>query len=434
MGKVNQYPNILVNFVTEVMIFSISEAFCKTIVIRNNKAKFISNNIPDLYKLHFASINLMKKIAQKKAYCLNSFASDMPFVDITYIRKKLPTWGNAEGLTFPNRLCLEQCSGERTALYKSNLVKRLFPNGAKCMADLTGGLGIDFSFMVRNFERGLYIERQEVLCEAAKNNFPKIGLKNIEIINGDGTDQLINLPEMDLIFMDPARRDQVGKKTVLIEDCEPNVLELLPLLWKKTNSVMLKLSPMLDLTRAIKSLQNVKEAHIVADGGECKELLLVLQPNVSETKIICSDLNQTFSFFPREEIAATVQYTSSVHKYLYEPNSAILKAGAFKLLAKRLDLEKLHPNSHLYTSDKWIKDFPGRSFEVQMVSSFNKKELKNLCNSVEKANLTVRNFPGSVAELRKRLKLKEGGDAYWFATTLSNEKHVIIDCRKVNLE
>ena len=372
----------------------------------------------------------MKKASQKHASRSICNSADTAFVDLAYIRKKLPSWGNCEGISFPTKLCLEQCSGEKTAEYKADLVNRLFPDGGEIMADLTGGLGVDFSFMVRNFKRGIYIERQAILCEGAKNNFPKLGLKNIDIIEGDGTEHLSLLPPLDLIFMDPARRDLSGRKTVFIEDCEPNVLELLPALWAKTSCIILKLSPMLDLSRALKSLKNVSEAHIVADGGECKELLLVLKPHATNTRITCTDLSHVFSFFPEEEISAEVTYTSILHKYLYEPGSALLKAGAFKLVAQRFNMEKLHPNSHLYTTDEYHADFPGRIFEVNQMSSFNKKELKKLCESVDKANLTIRNFPGSVADLRKRLKLKEGGDAYWFVTTLANEKHVIIDCRK----
>ena len=373
----------------------------------------------------------MKASEQKKTNIATTITTDLPFVDLTFISKKLPSWAAHEGLHFPTRLCLEQCSGEKAALYKSLLIERLFPKGGNSMADLTGGLGVDFSFIAPHFKRAVYMERQNVLCEAARHNFPLLGLDNVDIIEGDGIERLHELSHQSLIFIDPARRDIIGKKTVFIEDCEPDVLSLLPTLWEKTDCVILKLSPMLDLTKAIQSLQHVSEAHIFADNRECKELLLVLQKGAAETRIFCADHEQTFSYTPDEETKANVTYTTEPKKYLYEPGAAILKGGAFKLVAQRYQLEKLHPNSHLYTSEKYVTDFPGRSFEVKQVGSFAKKELKALCNSVEKANLTVRNFPGTVAELRKRMKLKEGGDAYWFATTLANNKHVIIDCRKV---
>ena len=348
-----------------------------------------------------------------------------------FVSKKLPTWAAVEGLVFPTRLCLEQCSGERTAQYKGKLVKRHFPEGGYSMADLTGGLGVDFSFIAKHFQKATYIERQPALCEAARNNFPRLGLTNVDIVEGNGIDFLEKMEPADLIFIDPARRDSIGRKTILIEDCEPDVIGLLPTLWRKTKTIILKLSPMLDLNRAVKSLDCVCEIHIVTDGGECKELLLVLQPNAQETKIFCAGDNNEFEFYPQEETQAIVSYTSDIKKFVYEPCASILKAGAFKLVAQRFHLEKLHPNSHLYTSEQLIENFPGRSFEVLQVSSFAKKELRELCKSVDKANLTIRNFPGSVAELRKRLKLKEGGEAYWFATTIANEKHVILNCRKI---
>ena len=374
----------------------------------------------------------MKKSAPHKK---NLHASSLIIADHqndNFINKKLPLWAETDGIQYPSRLSLEQCSGEKAARYKGRLVNRIFPEGAELMADLTGGLGVDFSFIAPHFKKAFYIERQSMLCEAARNNFPKLGLSHAEIVEADGTDYLNRLPTVNLLFIDPARRDQVGKKTVLIEDCEPDVVSLLPIIWKKTDCLLLKLSPMLDMCRAIKSLKTVSEAHIVADNGECKELLLLLRPNSETPMIFCSDGDIQFSFTTEEEFSANIGYTNQVKRYLYEPNSSILKAGAFKLVAERFHLEKLHPNSHLYTSDECLTDFPGRSFEVRQISGFSKKELKNLCQSVEKANLTIRNFPGSVAELRKRLKLKEGGDAYWFATTLSDEKHVIIDCRKIS--
>lgn len=365
---------------------------------------------------------------------LSGFSTDTALPDLQAIAsKKLPTWSQIEGISFPTRLALEQCSGEQAAQYKSQLAGRLYPDGGECMADLTGGLGVDFSFIARHFKRAIYIERQEVLCQAARNNFPKLGLTQAEIREANGIDEWPALPETDLIFIDPARRNQMGRKTVLIEDCEPDVSLLLPALWQKTRYLLLKLSPMLDLNRALKTLkEEVCEAHIVADGGECKELLLLLCPGAKEARIYCTDNDRTFSFLPQEETEATANYTDQLRSYLYEPGPALLKAGAFKLMAQRYQIEKLHPNSHLYTSDRYIPDFPGRSFRIRQVSGFSKKELKALCLSVDKANLTIRNFPGSVAELRKRLKLKEGGDAYWFATTLNNQKHVIIDCRKTS--
>lgn len=360
-----------------------------------------------------------------------SLINNLETVNTQLIAKKIPAWAMVTGLTYPTRLSLEQCSGSAAAHYKSLLIKRFFPNGGQYMADLTGGLGVDFSALAPHFQKASYVERQAALCTAARHNFPLFGLQQAEIIEGDGVDFLHNMPEADLIFIDPARRDACGRKTVLIEDCEPNIVQLLPLIWQKTALLVVKLSPMLDLNRALNSLPEVTEAHIVAERGECKELLLVLQrEQTGNTTIFCNDGQQQLSFHLKEEQQATVTYAQQPLAYLYEPNTTLLKAGAFKLIAERYHMQKLHPNSHLYTADQLIAEFPGRCFHVIQVCGFSKKELRTLCSTVNQANLTIRNFPGSVAELRKRLKMKEGGEAYWFATTLYDGKHVIIDCRK----
>lgn len=367
----------------------------------------------------------------KKKPKSTSFINSLKMANNQLIAKKLPAWTAVAGLTFPTRLSLEQCSGSAAAHYKRQLIERFFPNGGRYMADLTGGLGVDFSALAPHFQKASYVERQAALCAAARHNFPLLGLQQAEIIEGDGVDFLQNMPEADLIFLDPARRDACGRKTVLIEDCEPDVVQLLPLIWLKTALLVVKLSPLLDLNRALTALPEVTEAHIVAERGECKELLLVLQRGqTGSTTIYCSDGAQQMAFRPEEEQQASVTYAPQPLAFLYEPNATLLKAGAFKLIAERYHMQKLHPNSHLYTADQWVPDFPGRGFRIVQVCGFGKKELRALCNTVDQANLTIRNFPGSVAELRKRLKLKEGGEAYWFATTLYDGKHVIIDCRK----
>lgn len=345
------------------------------------------------------------------------------------LSKKVPTWAEVEALLYPPRLSLEQCSGEAAARYKSGVVEKLIGSG-ETMADLTGGLGVDFSFVAPLFRRAIYVERQEELCRLARHNFPLLGLGHAEIVNADGIDFLQSLPAADLLFLDPARRDTAGRKTVMLEDCEPDVGALLPVLLEKSRFVLLKLSPMLDLHSAIRQLGCVCEVHIVAEGGECKDLLLVLSKAPKPLVIHCVNDGQTFSFTPEEEETATPQAASAVKKFLCEPNAAILKAGAFKSIATRFGLEKLHPNSHLYTAEHRPEDFPGRVFEVEGVTGFGKKELRHFCQGTTRANLTVRNFPASVAELRQRLKLKEGGQAYWFATTLADGSHALIATHK----
>lgn len=349
---------------------------------------------------------------------------------------KVPSWAAVEDLHYPHRLALEQCSGEAAARYKAQLVCRLFPDGASEMADLTGGLGVDFSFVARHFRHAAYVERQEELCQLALHNFPLLGLHHATVHHADGITYLQQMAPVDLLFLDPARRDAAGRKTVLLEDCEPNVIALLPLLLAKSQVCILKLSTMLDLHQALTALSCVAEVHVFAERGECKDLLLVLRKDCNNLQtppvIYCADDAQRFSFTAEQEATATPTYTATLDTYLYEPSAAVLKAGAFKRLAEHYGLKKLHPNSHLYTASALHADFPGRAFVVERTCGFGKRELKAFCADTAQANLTVRNFPATVADLRKRLKLREGGSEYWFATTLADESHCLIACRKVS--
>ena len=347
---------------------------------------------------------------------------------------KVPTWYRTEGLLYPKHLSMEQCSSEATAIYKAGLVE------GETFADLTGGFGIDCSFLSRKFKKADYVERQTELCELAKHNFPLLGLK-INVHNEDGVEYLKRMQPVDCLFLDPARRDGHGGKTIAISDCEPDVSALEDLLVEKARKVMVKLSPMLDLSLALKDLKHVCEVHIVSTDNECKELLLVLQKETASSEISIHCINslgslngyriyQEYTFTQEQERISDCPLTSNVDTYIYEPNASILKAGAFRSLTQTYACKKLHASSHLYTSEHFIEDFPGRRFKVEGVSGFGKKELKTFLQGMEKANLTIRNFPSSVAELRKRLKLKEGGDDYLFATTLADESKVIIKCKK----
>ena len=344
---------------------------------------------------------------------------------------KIPSWYRVEGLLYPKHLSMEQCSSEATALYKMGLVE------GETFADLTGGFGIDCSFLSRKFKQADYVERQAELCELAGHNFPLLGL-DIGVHNEDGVDYLKRMQPVDCLYLDPARRDGHGGKTVAISDCEPDVSALEELLVEKAKTVMVKLSPMLDLSLALKSLKHVQEVHIVSVNNECKELLLLLRKSAvsSEVQIHCEQIvnsceHQHYAFTLSEEHTSECLLAEAVGAYLYEPNASILKAGAYRSLTQAYPVEKLHASSHLYTSAHFIEDFPGRRFKVEAVSGFGKKELKEFMQGMEKANLTIRNFPSSVAELRKRLKLKEGGEDYLFATTLADESKVLIKCRKV---
>ena len=343
---------------------------------------------------------------------------------------KVPSWYHTEGLLYPKHLSMEQCSSEATAIYKAGLVE------GDSFADLTGGFGIDCSFLSRKFKQADYVERQAELCELANHNFPLLGL-SIGVHNEDGVEYLKQMQPVDCLFLDPARRDGHGGKTVAIADCEPDVSALEDLLVEKAKKVMVKLSPMLDLSLALKHLKYVREVHIVSVNNECKELLLILQKESasSDITIHCEHIvnaseHQSFSFTQEQERTSDCPLATEVGAYLYEPNASILKAGAYRSLTQTYACKKLHASSHLYTSEQFIEDFPGRRFKIEAISGFGKKELKDFLQGMEKANLTIRNFPSSVADLRKRLKLKEGGEDYLFATTLADESKVIIKCRK----
>lgn len=349
---------------------------------------------------------------------------------------KVPTWYHTEGLLYPKHLSMEQCSSEATAIYKAGLVE------GDTFADLTGGFGIDCSFLSRKFKKTDYVERQAELCELAKHNFPLLGL-NIDVHHEDGVEYLKQMNPVDVLFLDPARRDGHGGKTVAITDCEPDVSALEDLLVEKAQKVVVKLSPMLDLSLALKDLKHVCEVHIVSTDNECKELLLILQkmPVQSEISIHCINslgatngyrIYQEYTFTQEQERTSDCPLTPEVEAYLYEPNASILKAGAYRSLTQVYPVKKLHQSSHLYVSPHYIEDFPGRKFQVEAVSGFGKKDLKTFLQGMEKANLTIRNFPSSVADLRKRLKLKEGGEDYLFATTLADESKVLIKCKKAS--
>lgn len=400
---------------------------------------------------------------------------DMPFaLDQIRGRKmarvKLPRWASLEGIIYPPHISMEQCSSESTALYKAELAARLLGLPASSFSeeigfvDLTGGFGVDFSYIaVRLGVKSMYVERQAHLCEAAKENFERLGLKNAIVKNGDGIEVLHSfLPKKDdaasaddslgiiydqplsllktklglkLIFIDPARRDDAGNKVVSLKDCTPDVTVLQEEMLSKADYVIIKLSPMLDWHRAISELSHVREVHIISVNNECKELLLVLSARNmgGNLRIYCVNDAQSFVCDEMDMESSSVKIAPSTleeMQYLYEPNASLMKAGCFGVLSDRYDARMLSKNSHLFVSQAPIEAFPGRSFRIIAISSFNKKELKRHLSGITKANIATRNFPLSVAELRKRLKLKDGGETYIFATTLSDESHVLVITEK----
>ena len=406
---------------------------------------------------------------------------DMPFaLDQIRGRKmariKLPRWASLEGIIYPPHISMEQCSSESTALYKAELAARLLGLPASSsgtemkveneieFVDLTGGFGVDFSYIAARLGvKSMYVERQAHLCEAAKENFGRLGLKNAIVKNGDGIEVLHSFhPKkkdvasaddslgitydqprsllktnlgLKIIFIDPARRDDAGNKVVSLKDCTPDVTVLQEEMLSKADYVIIKLSPMLDWHRAISELSHVREVHIISVNNECKELLLVLSArNMGENlRIYCINDAQSFVCDESDMESSQVKIAPSTleeMQYLYEPNASLMKAGCFGVLSGRYDARMLSKNSHLFVSREPIAAFPGRSFRIIAVSSFNKKELKRHLSGITKANIATRNFPLSVAELRKRLKLKDGGETYIFATTLSDESHVLMITEK----
>lgn len=415
---------------------------------------------------------------------------DMPFaLDQIRGRKmarvKLPRWASLEGIIYPPHISMEQCSSESTALYKAELAARLLALPVSSsfseeigFVDLTGGFGVDFSYIAARLGvKSMYVERQAHLCEAAKENFERLGLKNAIVKNGDGIEVLHSfLPKKDdaastddslgitydqplsllktklglkLIFIDPARRDDAGNKVVSLKDCTPDVTVLQEEMLSKADYVIIKLSPMLDWHRAISELSHVREVHIISVNNECKELLLVLSAlnmgdmeassadgevkHAGNLRIYCVNDAQSFVCDELDMESSPVRIAPPVleeMQYLYEPNASLMKAGCFGVLSDCYDARMLSKNSHLFVSQAPIEAFPGRSFRIIAISSFNKKELKRHLSGITKANIATRNFPLSVAELRKRLKLKDGGETYIFATTLSNESHVLMITEK----
>ena len=344
-------------------------------------------------------------------------------------RRKLPSWAATEGIVYPPHLSMEQCSSEQTARYKADMA-----GSGHRLVDLTGGFGVDFSVMARGFAEAVYVERQAPLCEIAADNFRLLGLQQATVVCADGTDYLQTMPPADLIYIDPARRDDHGGRTYGIVDCTPNVLSIRDLLMEKAERVLIKLSPMLDWRKAVTDLgpQYVREVHIVSVANECKELLLLLSPG-SSFRLICANDNTKFESHnphpPHHQSPSALRFSAG-NNYLYSPNASIMKAGCFAELATRFSLNQLAQNSHLFVSDKLVEDFPGRIFHVDAVTTMNKHDLRQHLQGLTQANIAVRNFPLSVAELRKRLKLSEGGSTYIFATTLADGKKVLLICSR----
>ena len=408
--------------------------------------------------------------------------------------RKLPSWAAVDGIIYPPHLNMEQCSSEMTARYKAQLImedghsktdeerskmddERPMKGETKTFVDLTGGFGVDFYWMSQAFSRRCYVEQNEQLCAISSENFRSLGL-DCSVCCCSTATYLTRMPHADVVYLDPARRDEHGARTYGIGDCSPNILELLPQLIKKADRIVIKLSPMLDWRKAVNDLEAtsafVNEVHIVSVDNECKELLIEVRSQKSEGshyQVHCVNLQtngeiQHFSFTPKALQNDTLTSHSPAPKafhsdvlnsqsslpashssllssgFLYEPNASIMKAGCFAELEMCFYVKKVADNSHLFLSDENLVKFPGRKFQILAISSANQKEFKKKFSeslvkvnqkltSMESANIAVRNFPLTADHLRKKLKLKDGGDCYIFATTLSDGQHKLFICRKI---
>ena len=347
-------------------------------------------------------------------------------------RIKIPSWAVKDGMIYPPHLSMEQCSSEQTARYKAGIAGK-----GELFVDLTAGFGVDTAFIAEGFQRVVSVERQERLCQIAAENHKRLGLKQIEVICGDGIAYLHQMSHADLLFIDPARRDAHGGRTYDISDCEPNVLELIGEMTQKADRVMLKLSPMLDWRKAVEDLQSiggrqvfVNEVHILSVANECKELLLIVSRDEKPLHVYCVNNDDVFDYLAGQLRQPLICSRITLPCFLYEPNASLMKAGCFGEISERYQLAQLDDNSHLFVADRDIADFPGRCFVVEQMTSMNKRELKQALAGIAKANIAVRNFPLSVADLRKRLNIKDGGDVFIFATTVSNQGHQLLICRK----
>lgn len=406
-------------------------------------------------------------------------------------RKKLPQWASCEGIVYPPHISMEQCSSQFTAQYKSEIAQTLLAPAAtvrarvsdsgesdnqttksepqlsdsaesvmqtaksafqlsdspesdtlvakRAMVDLTGGFGVDFSYLARGFSQATYVERQRHLCDLAEHNMAALGLDQARIVCGDGVEYLRQMGPVDFIYLDPARRDEHGSRTYAIEDCTPNVFELRDLLLAKSQYTLVKLSPMLDWRKVVADFDGaVREVHIVATSNECKELLLVLGQQVHEEpsapRVFCVNDNQRIDY-------DSASYTQGLRiggkplpeakNYLYEPNASIMKAGCFDLVEERFGVTQVGPSSHLFVSATPVADFPGRGFAIEAIGGMNKKDIKRLLNGTKQANIAVRNFPLTAPQLRKKLKLADGGPVYLFGTTMQGCDHVLLRTSKI---
>ena len=388
--------------------------------LRGQKIKsFINDN------LHNSATELMLQAHKYVEWDMKQIVQQLVGKQIA--EKKLPLWHKNDDILYPIRLSMEQCSSEATAKYKSSIIK-----GGQGI-DITGGFGIDSYFLAQKSQSITYCERDEDLAKIVDENFKTLGLNNYSVCIGDGIKHLDKIDSLDWIYIDPARRKE-SQRVFKLQDCEPNIIELKDRLFEKSNEILIKTAPLLDIKQTIIDLERVNAVHIVSVNNDCKEVLYHLKKGHNdEARIHCVNIKasgqEKFSFTLSKEQQTTPSYSMPL-KYIYEPNSSIMKAGGFKSIATQYDIHKLHQNSHLYTANTCISDFPGRIFTLSEVLSADRKHLKKI--GIEKANLACRNYPQKVDVLKKKLKIQDGGEQYLFATTLVDSKPKLLLCQKAN--
>lgn len=401
----------------------------------------LNNNLPNI-GFSEAELDFIQKYKQEDVTKLVLKSAQFKGLDVKKLAaqilsrqkasKKLPEWSAVEKLIFPPALSVEQCSSEATAKYKSSLIS------GKTLVDITGGMGVDSFYLSKNFETTHYYEQQEEVAKTASYNFDLLNANGISVHHQDSIASLTNTNDkVDWVYADPARRDANRQKVVLLSDCMPDIKFHLPTLFEHTSNILLKTSPLLDIDLAAQELKSVKEIHVIGYEHECKELLFNIDKNfepgdlVIKAQIINSEgrVVSSVAFTRKQEREAEIELCEPL-VYLYEPHPAVLKAGAFKYLGAAFGVKKLAVHSHLYTSEKLVSDFPGRIFEIIGVSKPDAKEINSYVTD-NKANLTLRNFPAKIDDLRKKWRLKEGGNIYLFATTLFNQKKTVVVTKKL---
>ena len=344
-------------------------------------------------------------------------------------KEKLPEWYATNGILYPKKVPMEQCSSSQTADYKASLV------GGKSFADLSGGFGVDTIAMAKKFEKGYYVEPQDELCELFHHNCKAFGINHISVINNTLENSIDRMEPVDVIYLDPSRRDVHGRRVVSLEDCTPNLLEWKSVLLDKCNTLMVKLSPMIDLHQTLRTLPETAAVHVIAVNGECKEVVCLLNEKTeTDVHIVAIDLrnndNTIFKTTSQTECTTPPSIASQISTYLYEPNAAVMKAGIFNSLSQQFQVQKLDKNTNLFTSDELREDFPGRVFRIEAVHEFHPRKTAKELSHLESASIAVRNFPLTAEELRKTLKIKDGNACYLFGCTLSGGRKCVIVCEK----